>query len=272
MSGYCCARADTLLWLSTSWPSMTVRPFSRYYKASFGRLDIRRKAQRSAAMLVKQVNNVFSKLGSGVKSTPREQDTFPSPKLKAGEDYPALIESVDYRVEQKENLGKLLEVSANTAFKAQATKILSSTYDRSTSDTEWLGPCELFRDLIKRALVRKWLRDEIKYGTKKVYFVVGYFTSLNATTFSGVQQGSRVEVKGIVLGPEIVTYRSATLVSRVKDLDVSGSVKREGSYTTAERSYMRGKRMYAFCYREVKWNIFRLSDKAATAKLHEDNC
>ncbi|OBT83103.1 hypothetical protein VE02_09054 [Pseudogymnoascus sp. 03VT05] len=187
-----------------------------------------------------------------------EQDAFPSPKLKAGEDYPALIESVDYRVDQQENLGKLLEVSTNTAFKAQATKILSSA--------------QLFRDLIKHASVRKWLRDEIEYGTKKVYFVVGYFTSLDATTFTGVQQGSKVEVKGTIPVAEIVTHGAATLVSGVTDLDVSGSVKREGGYTTAEGSYMRGERVYAFCYREVKWNIFRLGDKAATLKLHEDNC
>lgn len=212
-----------------------------------------------------------------------EQDAFPSPKLKAGEDYPALIESVDYRVEQQGNLGKLLEVSTNTAFKAQATKILSSAYGRSASDTKWLGPCEvqkylltnprqLFRDLIKHASVREWLRDEIEYGTKKVYFVVGYFTSLDATSFSGVQQGSKVEMKATAPVAEIVTHGAATLVSGVMDLDVSGSVKREGGYTTAEGSYMRGERVYAFCYREVKWNIFCLGDKAATAKLHEDNC
>jgi hypothetical protein len=212
-----------------------------------------------------------------------EQDGFPTPKLKAGEDYPALTEIEDYWVQPQGNLGKLLEASTDTAFTAHVTKILSSAYGRSASDTKWLGPCEvrkytlvnpklLFRDLIKRASVRQWLRDEIEYGTRKVYFIVGYFTALDAVTFGGVQQGSKVKVKGTVPVGDIVTHGATTLIPGLRDLDVSGSIKHEGGSTTVEGSYMRGERVYALCYREVKWSIFPLRDRAATAKLQKDNC
>ena len=135
-----------------------------------------------------------------------------------------------------------------------------------------INPKLLFRDLIKRASVRQWLRDEIEYGTKKVYFIVGYFTTLDAVTFGGVQQGSNVKAKGTVPVGDIVMHGAATLIPGFGDLDVSGSVKHEGGSTTIEGSYMRGERVYAFCYRVVKWSFFPLCDRAATAKLQKDNC
>lgn len=212
-----------------------------------------------------------------------EQDGFPTPKLRAGEDYPILTEKEDYWVQPQGNLGKLLEASTDTAFTAHLTKILSSAYGRSASDTKWLGPCEvrkytlvnpkqLFQDLIKRESARQWLRDEIEYGTKKVYFIVGYYTALDATTFGGVQQGSKVEVKGTVLAGDIAAHAATTLIPGLLDLDVSGSAKHESGSTTVEGSYMQGERVYAFCYREVNWTFFPLGDRVATARLQKDNC
>jgi hypothetical protein len=59
-------------------------------------------------------------------------------------------------------------------------------------------------------------------------------------------------VKGIVLVGNIVIYRAAILIPRFRDIDISGSIKYKGSFIIVEGSYIQGKRVYVFCYYEVK--------------------
>ncbi|PMD60979.1 uncharacterized protein K444DRAFT_628997 [Hyaloscypha bicolor E] len=212
-----------------------------------------------------------------------EQDGFPTPRHKAGEDYPELTEPLDYRVQPQVNLGKLLEESNDNTFKAKVTKILSTSFGKSSSNTNWLGPCEvrkytlinpklLFKDLIKCDSVREWLQDAIEDGVTKVYFVVGYYTVLDATILDSTQQSSNYGVKTDVPVGDIVTHGATALIPGMLDLDVGGSVEHKVGHTTSRASYLQGERVYAFCYRKVKFSIFPLGSRAASAKLQQDNC
>lgn len=212
-----------------------------------------------------------------------EQDGFPTPRHKAGEDYPELTEPLDYRVQTQVNLGKLLEESNDNSFKAKVTKILSTSFGKSSSNTNWLGPCEvrkytlinpqlLFKDLIKRDSVREWLKDAIEDGATKVYFVVGYYTVLDATTLDSTQQSSEYQVKSDVPVGDLVTQGATALIPGILDLDVGGSVNHTVGHTMSRASYLQGERVYAFCYRKVKFSIFPLGSRAASAKLKQDNC
>ncbi|EQL03711.1 hypothetical protein OCS_00591 [Ophiocordyceps sinensis CO18] len=206
-----------------------------------------------------------------------EQDAFPTPRHKAGEDYPELTERLDYWVQPQGNLGKLLKESTDTALEAHLTKMLSTSFGKDASSTKWLGPCEvrkyglinpklLFKDLVKRESVRQWLKDAIEDGVGNVY------TVLDATTVQGLKQSSKSNVKGEVPAVDIVTHGATALIPGVLDLDVGGSVKRERSHAEADASYMEGERVYAFCYRRINFSIFTLGNKAASARLQHENC
>ncbi|OAL25524.1 hypothetical protein AYO22_04843 [Fonsecaea multimorphosa] len=212
-----------------------------------------------------------------------DQDGFPTPWHKVGDDYPALTERKDFRVQQQANLGKLLEESRDDAFKTNVTKLLSTSLGRSTSNTNWLGPCEVrkytlispkqvFKDLIKCDSVRDWMQDELEDGVQRVYFVVGYYTVLDAATLDGVHKSSSYGVESEVPVGDIASHGATLLIPGMLDLEVGGSVKHQATRTAAVASYLQGERVYAFCYRKVKFSIFKLKNRAASARLEQDNC
>ncbi|KAM4054572.1 zinc finger, c3HC4 type (RING finger) domain-containing protein [Hirsutella rhossiliensis] len=117
-----------------------------------------------------------------------------------------------------------------------------------------------------------WLKDAIEDGVNKVYFIVGYYTVLDATMVQGLKQSSKSNVKGEVPVAGMVTHGATALIPEVLNLDVGGSIKRESSHAEADASYMEGERVYAFCYRQINFSIFTLGNKAASARLQHDNC
>jgi len=170
-----------------------------------------------------------------------DQDAFPSPQHEAGKDYPLLKEREDYWVQSQLSLGNLLEESSDTDFKAQVTKLLSSSLTKSATDTQWLSACEvrkyqlrnpksLFKDLIKRDGMRKWLQNEIEDGTDEVYFIVGYYTVLDAESYRGTQKAHKIGAIGEVPVGYIAT-QGAGVLPGMEDLDVGASFKKQGGQT-----------------------------------------
>jgi hypothetical protein len=183
-----------------------------------------------------------------LKEDQPDQDIYEPPELKEGEDYYVL---------SQHNLGKLLEATKDTKYKANVTRILSASFEKSATDTKWLGDCEvrryqlkdpkkLFKKIIKLEETREWLQDEIRDGAGAAYFMVGYLTAIDATGYERASNSSGTSVDAQVPVGDILTH-GVGLVLPLSDQLV-----------------------YAFSFRKVKWK-FWARNKAASSKLEADN-
>jgi len=207
-----------------------------------------------------------------LKEDQPDQDIYEPPELREGEDYYVL---------SQHNLGKLLESTKDTTYKTNVTRILSASFEKSATDTKWLGDCEvrryqlkdpkkLFKKIIKLQETREWLQDEIRDGAGAAYFMVGYLTAVDATGYEGASNSSGISVDAQVPVGDILTHGVGLVLPLSNQLDSGGKVDRESSSKLEHAWRSSGERVYAFSYRKVKWK-FWARNKAASSKLKADN-
>ncbi|KAH8757021.1 hypothetical protein F5882DRAFT_418047 [Hyaloscypha sp. PMI_1271] len=214
-------------------------------------------------------------LGSLVpKKHQPDQDAFSSLEV---------VEGQDFFVYVQENLGRVLEVAKNASLKTNVSRILSAAFKRVETDTQWLAPCKVrryqlkdpkkfFSKLITLETTRDWLQSEIEYGTKAVYFIVGYYTAFDANTQRTVQKGSQASLAAQVPVGDILSGGATTPLAALVNLDLGGSVAHGAKHTQNDAAHTSGERIYAFCYRKVTFSFFALRNKVDTARLKADNC
>jgi hypothetical protein len=189
----------------------------------------------------------------------------------------------DFLVYEQENLGKFLEVTKSAEFKSNVSRILSAAFGTLEGDMHLLGPCQvryyqltkpkkLFKDLCKLKETREWLEEEIEAGTRVLYYIVGYYTAINAKTNRMTQQSSQASFNVQVPVGDIVSGGATSLAAGIVNLDLGASVGTGSGHTTEDAARIKGERIFAFSYRKVTFSFFALRDKASTAKLKPDNC
>jgi hypothetical protein len=117
----------------------------------------------------------------------------------------------------------------------------------------------IFKALIARDDVREWLQEGILTDDKS-YMVVGYRTFSDAST-TRQAQASR-EVAGQVDLPLADAAVGIPGAGQVLGLDVSAGAGRAVSSDSNQQAKFPGERIYAVCYRRVKFGFIRKVDNA----------
>lgn len=203
-----------------------------------------------------------------------DQDAFSCLEVEEGR---------DFLVYQQQNLGKLMDATKNSSFKTKVTQLLAAAFEKTEKDSRWLAPCqvrhyqlskpkELFKQLCKLEQAREWLQSEIEDGARAVYFIVGYYTALDATVNRTTHQGSQTSLEAQIPIGDIISAGATAPFAGSIGLDLGGGVGRGSGYTTKDSARSPGERIYAFCYRKVTFSFFALQNKIGTAKLQSANC
>jgi hypothetical protein len=192
-------------------------------------------------------------------------------------------EGKDYTVSIGTNLGRFMSLAKSTAFKTEASKVLSASFEKKISDAQWLETCkvqrytlknpkQLFNELVKKEETREWLQSEIEYGTSEVYFIVGYYTAQDAKLHVEHQQSSQAAIGAKVPVGEIITAGSSALLGAVANMDIGGEASHGLQESQNIAVHTSDERILAFAHRKVGFRIFTRKKKVDTAKLEADNC
>jgi len=167
----------------------------------------------------------------------------------------------DVAVRTESNIQHGLQTSERSWFDAQISRLIATSYQRSSNDDvrisshdgriyELKQPKALFKRLCQNSEVKEWLQDDIKNRSKS-YMIVGYRTFRDAST--AAHQGSSKEIAIKAQVP--LTDLAATVPGVAVGLDLGGG---GGQASTAEgnaQATFPGERIYAICYRRVKFDF-----------------
>jgi hypothetical protein len=202
-----------------------------------------------------------------------DQDAFTCLTLKPG---------TDYLIHPQDNLGKLMNTTTNKSFASKVTQLLSSSFTKTNSDNHWLEACEvrnyqlrqpknLFNKMCESKEAREWLQGEVECGSKAVYFIVGYFTAIDATVARSSSCTSQTSL-GVQIPVADLASMGATLpLSSVVDLNVGSEVGYGKKHVLMDNARMEGERIYAFRYRRVRFSFWPWKDKLESRKLEAEN-
>lgn len=201
------------------------------------------------------------------------QDAFTCLTLEPG---------TDYLIHQQANLGKFINTSTNKSFTSKVTQLLSSSFSKTNNDGHWLEACDvrhyqlrqpkgLFKKMCESQEAREWLQDEVELGSTAVYFLVGYFTAVDAAVARSSAFTSQTSLEVQVPVADLASIGATLPLSGAVDLNVGGTVRYGKTHMVMDKARMEGERIYAFCYRKVRFSFWPWKDKVESRKLEASN-
>ncbi|KUJ16026.1 uncharacterized protein LY89DRAFT_685884 [Mollisia scopiformis] len=202
-----------------------------------------------------------------------DQDAFTGLTLEPG---------TDYFIHPQANLGKLIKTTTNKSFALQVIQLLTSSFSKSNSDSQWLEECEvrhyqlrqpkaLFKKTCESDEAKEWLQNEVEYGSRAVYFTVGYYTAVDATVGRSSSYTSQTSLGVQVPIADIASMGATLPLGGFADLNVGGEVGYGRANILMDKARMEGERIYAICYRKVRFSFWPWKDKLESRKLEEGN-
>lgn len=186
---------------------------------------------------------------------------------------PALVAGSDFSWRNQQDVHIWLANTEESLLATQLTRLISLSYSQGMNKTLRLSSCEgriyelkqpksLFRRLCSQDNVKTWLQDGIEDGADS-YFIIGFRTFFNAKLSQLSQDES--QIFGHAHTPAPIGGKA---LSDMADVGLTGERNKES--IGHEGFVVPGERVYAICYRKIRFRWFKVHD-AKNAILERTN-